>query len=168
MTDFDGAMSALGRAIREAEALDDTLLPTSDLARWVWAVRGAVKRLRIVDGEASHSLASLLDYATPTLIDGVVWEAYRSSQRKEWDNDAVRRLVMTHARFDNDGEQRSTDDALGVIAKLYPLGGNTLRTKAARELMPGFDPDEYAHTERKLTVKATEATREENPDGEHP
>jgi hypothetical protein len=157
---FDDAMTACGHLVREAERLDETQLTDEQLARWVWTIRGLIKRLRVVDGEASYVFSGRLVRNHPTLLEGVEWTALTKSTRTEWDNDAVTRKMVTACRFDPaTGEERSPAAALDVMAQLYALGGTNggLRLKAAKELVPDFDPDEYCHTERSSNVKAVEA-----------
>lgn len=162
MTDFDDVLGDVGRAVRSAEAFDEAMDPDR-LTRWVFTLRGAARRFQDLDRDWTEVLAAVAPHGQPTIFDGMVVEASMKSSRTGWDNDAVRREVVRAATYDpTTGAQRDADDAIAVLAKLYPLGGSGLRLTAARDLIPGFDPDEFCKTERKPSVKITEPTTKEN------
>lgn len=157
--EFDDAMTLIGRAIRQAEALDDATLDPDRLARWAFTLDGAVKRLRVLHGEATALLAEMVPHGQPTILDGMIVEADRTSTRTGWDNERVRSLVIQSARFDpRTGVARDADEAVEVIGKLYPLGGQGLRLTAARDLIPDWVDDELCRVEPKVKVKITEPT----------
>jgi len=157
--EFDDVMELIGRTIRRAEALDDTALDPDRLARWAFTLDGAVKRLRVLDGEARTLLAEMVPVGQETRLDGVLSvEVKKSSYRTEWDNDLLRREVMRFATYDPaTGAQRAADEALAAVGELFPLTGSSgFRVGAAKKLIPGFDPDEFCHTEIKTSVSITE------------
>lgn len=158
--DFDDAMELIGRTIRRAEALDDAALGPDLLARWAHTLDGAVKRLRVLHGEATNLLAEVVPHGQPTILDGMIVEANRTSYRTGWDNDSLSREIIRFVTYDpTTGGQRSADEAFAAVSELFPLTGSSgFRVGAAKKLMPGFDPDEFCHTELRVTVKITEPT----------
>lgn len=160
MTQFDDAMTQMGRLMREAEDLDPSLLTPEEMARWLATIRGAVKRLRDLEADTVEVLAAVLPHGQPAILDGMVVEASERSSRSGWDNDRVRREVVRAATYDPaTGAFRDTEEALSVISRLYPLGGAGLRLTAAKDLIPGWDADEFCASERKPHIKITEAKK---------
>lgn len=160
-TTLDDALAATGRFIREAERLDETTLDRDDLARWMRALDGVKRRIKLPYESAEKALVKLVGRNERLVIDGAVFEQDRSSGRKGWDNERVRHLVVSTALFDPaTGEARDAESAVRVLGELYALGGSGLRVTAAARLIPGFDADEYSESNGKTTIKVTEATAE--------
>ena len=156
MTDLHDVLADVGRAVRNAEAFDGQLDP-DQLTRWVYTLRGAVKRFRELDAEWTDVLCAVAPHGQPAVYDGMVVEASMRSVRTQWDNDRLHREVLRFATYDpKTGEQRDADEAIAAVGELFPLTGTSIRVGAAKKLIPGFDPSEYCQTELKPSVRITE------------
>jgi hypothetical protein len=149
---------AIGNAVRMAERTDSTDLDVENAARLRRLLDGAARRFSDARNEVDYDLSNRLDRNDRLVVDGAVYEVTVSTTRKGWDNDAVRREVVKGVLFDpTTGEQRTAEDVVRCLAKLYPLGGSGLRLTEAKSLLPGFDPDEFCQTEHRRAIRMTEA-----------